>query len=97
MSEPHKISLGDCPFCEEAVCHGEPHHPINHLGTETLAHRECLLREVIGSVGHQKGECSCFGGEGTGDDLSLSRRENARRAAAYFDLNGLPNSNRERN
>lgn len=46
-------------------------------------HRDCLLRMVIGSAGHQRGACSCFGGTEE-DPPGLSVREAARAAADYF-------------
>lgn len=42
-------------------------------------HYECSLRSVVGSVAHQRRQCSCYGGKGE-DDPELSIRENARRA-----------------
>lgn len=31
-------------------------------------HRECEIRQIAGSVGHQRGLCTCDGGPGTMDD-----------------------------
>lgn len=31
------------------------------------AHRECVLRSVMGSVAHMEGRCSCFGGDDPDD------------------------------
>jgi len=46
-------------------------------------HRECLLRNVVGSLAHQVGTCSCYGGT-RHDDPNLTLRENAKAAARYF-------------
>ena len=41
--------IKDCILCEEPVEHGEPWMPINGV---QQAHRECLLRDVMGGIGH---------------------------------------------
>lgn len=51
-----------CMLCQEPIAEGDcgtfqGAHPI---------HYECQMRSVVGSVGHQMGTCSCFGG--TEDD-----------------------------
>lgn len=48
-------------------------------------HYECRLRGVIGSVGHQKGLCSCFGGTEE-DPEGMTKHEAAIAAARYFHL-----------
>jgi hypothetical protein len=48
-------------------------------------HRECFLRAIVGSVGHQTGQCSCFGGTEE-DPPGLTRRQKAQAALALFDL-----------
>lgn len=70
-----------CLYCDEAILEGEPFDTVNG-GADTL-HAECLLRMVIGSVGHQRERCPCFGGV-EGDPVGLSRREAARAAAMVF-------------
>lgn len=52
-------------------------------GTARVAHRECAIQNVVGSVGHQKGICSCFGHQDVSED-GLTRREAAKRAYAYW-------------
>jgi hypothetical protein len=47
-------------------------------------HRECMLRQIVGSVGHQLGTCSCHGGEGPCDPPGMTVREAARAAADLF-------------
>lgn len=70
-----------CLHCDEEIL---PHEMIPDA--EGKVHRECLLRSIVGSVGHQMGRCSCFGYRGNGDDESLTRRENALIAARFFDI-----------
>lgn len=49
-------------------------------------HRECTLRGIVGSVGHQLRECGCFGG--TYDDPpGLTKREAARAAVELYESN----------
>lgn len=71
-----------CVHCNEEIL---PHERIPHV--EGKMHRECMLRSVVGSVGHQMRICSCFGGNGTGDVGGLTKRENAQAAAQYFARN----------
>lgn len=42
-------------------------------------HHECFMRGVTGSVGHQRGTCSCHGGSEE-DPPGMTRREAARAA-----------------
>jgi len=49
-------------------------------------HRECFLRGVYGSVGHQLGRCSCHGGPGLEDGPEdMTMREAARAAVKLFE------------
>lgn len=69
-----------CAMCDEAIAAGD-------IGTVErggrVIHYECMMRSVIGSVGHQKKLCSCYGGDQE-DDPALTRREAAKAAVAYF-------------
>lgn len=71
----------ECPFCGEPVL---PEESVEINNRTVLAHRDCLLRQVVGSVAHQQGRCSCYGGD-EGDDPALTRREAAAAAVAYFE------------
>jgi hypothetical protein len=73
-----------CPFCDEPTlyeteacrildCDGEP-RPV---------HLECLMRSVMGSVGHQRGECSCKGVDDTSEE-GLTYRQAAKAALEYY-------------
>lgn len=64
-----------CPYCAEPILESEP---VREIANGTL-HEECLVRMVIGSVGHQLGVCSCYGGVAE-DPPELSLREAARLA-----------------
>lgn len=46
-------------------------------------HRECMLRNVLGSVGHQRKKCSCYGGTEE-DPPGMTKREAARAAVRLF-------------
>ena len=45
-----------CPLCEEPVTAEQARdpraQPIGGLGGDRIAHRECLLRDVMGGIGH---------------------------------------------
>lgn len=51
---------------------------------ERMFHRECLTRMVVGSVGHQKGRCTCFAGVEDHSEDGMTRREAALAAWRYF-------------
>jgi hypothetical protein len=71
-----------CPYCSEAIQPGEPTQSISHNGQPCEFHVECTVRMVAGSVEHQLGKCSCYGGSEVEPALSL--RELARRAYKVF-------------
>jgi hypothetical protein len=70
-----------CLHCEEPILESEAALPLNN-GT-LFMHRECMFRQVAGSVGHQRGQCMCHNIEDTSED-GLTLRESARRALAYW-------------
>jgi hypothetical protein len=68
-----------CILCREAV-------QANDIGTiehGQVAHYECRLRLAVGSLGHQRRRCACFGGTEE-DPPGLSFRQAAVAAALYF-------------
>jgi hypothetical protein len=76
-----------CGWCEEPV-----------LGTDERApnyqqpmHYECGLRAALGSLGHQRKRCSCYGGAEE-DPSGMTRRQAAVAAAMYFHLGRLPDN-----
>jgi hypothetical protein len=60
-----------CEYCHEEIRDGElsPVFPAR-------LHRECLIRKIAGSAAHQRGECSCSGGD-RADPPGMSVREAA--------------------
>jgi hypothetical protein len=65
-----------CLWCGEPVAPAEqdPHRVGQPI------HYECGLRCALGSVGHQRRRCSCYGGDEE-DPPGMTRREAARAAA----------------
>lgn len=79
-----------CPFCGEPCdIETEAIRMLQHDGAMPEesglrpVHLECLCRSVMGSVGHQRGECSCTGEEDTSEE-GLAHRQAARAALAYY-------------
>jgi len=73
-----------CAHCGEAIGKQDDGFAIpSYDGGDILImapfHRACFLRGIVGSVAHQRRECSCFGGLGE-DDPKLTRREAAQAA-----------------
>ncbi len=48
-------------------------------------HRECLIRSIMGSVGHQRHQCRCYGGK-TDDPEGMTPRQAARAAYVEYAL-----------
>ena len=56
---------------------------VNSDGPACIAyHYECHARMVLGSLGHQQGRCSCFGGTDE-DPPEMTPRQAARAALAF--------------
>jgi hypothetical protein len=51
---------------------------------EISYHRECFMRQVVGSVAHQRKTCTCFGGTEAEDPAELTPRQEAAAAVALF-------------
>ena len=75
-----------CLYCVEPIVDGDCGVETPYLGpteqTTVVQHKECFLRGVLGSVGHQRKKCSCFGGTEE-DPPGMTRREAAKAALAY--------------
>lgn len=82
-----------CDWCKEDVIRGEDGFVLpgllkegdDYVGRLVVFHRECYLRQSIGSLGHQKKTCSCYvrtGGEEDPPDMTI--REAAKAATNYF-------------
>lgn len=66
-----------CPHCGEPIHVGDD---AIEMGGGGRLHRECLIRMLVGSVGHQLHLCSCYGGDYE-DPETLTKRDAARAAA----------------
>lgn len=72
---------GFCVWCDEPVLEGEQ----DRRRPNEAWHAECGIRSVLGSVGHQRGLCTCFGGPGTMDDPpGLTKRQAAKAAQEEY-------------
>lgn len=69
-----------CVMCEEPVVAAD-------IGTISAAgqveHYACRMRAITGSVGHQMGRCSCFGGSEE-DPPGMTRKQAAEAATALW-------------
>lgn len=73
-----------CSWCEEVVVEGDRGVILPSIPEgKTLYHLECFLRQITGSVGHQRKTCSCFGGREE-DPKGMTLREAARAAVDEF-------------
>jgi hypothetical protein len=77
-----------CVYCDEPIAMGDD--GFIYAGGDTM-HRECHLRGVIGSVAHQQKRCSCYGGNGNGEEEGMTRRQDAQAALEYFERHGIRN------
>jgi hypothetical protein len=68
-----EISFGDCGFLVPLI--GQP-------GRTLAEHRECFLRQIVGSVAHQRAACSCFGGRPQPSATTTTPRERRLEALA---------------
>lgn len=75
-----------CPLCREIIRDGEDTRPMN--GIDHGAHRECLLRSVVGSIEHLE-----MGPHGVGEchkhDRGLTYRQNALLVDEWVTKNGI--------
>ena len=79
-----------CLHCEEAIQLGDEGQIIPHIDDGNViqrpVHRECLIRMVVGSIGHQKKQCSCYNkNEAQEDQPGISKRQAAILACNYFE------------
>jgi len=73
-----------CGFCQEPIQAGDRGCTIpDFFGGENPFHFECHMRLVIGSLAHQQGRCSCYGGEAH-DPPGMTLRQAARAAFEYW-------------
>lgn len=76
-----------CLHCEVPIAEGDDGVLMPVLDTKGARtaplHRECDLRMVVGSVGHQLKKCSCFGGH-MDEPPGMNRRDGAIAAETLF-------------
>lgn len=72
-----------CAWCDEPIDASEA-APRFH---DNPVHRECGIRLIAGSVGHQEKRCVCFGGD-MEDPPNMTKRQAARAAALVFEMTG---------
>lgn len=70
----------DCTGCDDKIEEGESGV---RYANGPHAHAECHLRSVLGGVNHQKGLCTCCGGDEPPDPPGMTRREAAQAAWDY--------------
>src|SRR4051812_31533512 len=72
-----------CLHCEEEIKEGDEGEMMPGGGAIRPVHAECLLRMVMGSVGHQQRRCPCYNGTEE-DPPGMTTRQAAIAAAEYF-------------
>ncbi len=72
-----------CLRCGEPIAAGDQGWVYDRDTSFWAVHYECRMREIVGSVAHQEGRCSCFGGDGSDDEFE-TKREAARAAVKLF-------------
>lgn len=72
-----------CAWCDEPIAASDA-APMFH---DNPVHRECAVRLIAGSVGHQEKRCACFGGD-MEDPPNMTKRQAARAAALVFEMTG---------
>lgn len=72
-----------CVWCDERIAPGDAREP-------GPMHYECQLRSILGSVGHQLKQCSCYGGTRE-DPPNMTRRQAAVAAALFHHFGKEPN------
>lgn len=73
-----------CPYCDEPIGPFELTDTVNDFEKGPVRwHWECAARMVVGSVGHQKRKCGCYGGA-EDDPPNMTKRQAAGAALRYF-------------
>lgn len=78
----------ECSWCNEGFVEDEQGIGIPSIDDEQNAifafyHKNCFLRTIFGSVGHQRMQCSCYGGT-LEDPQELPLREAANAAVREY-------------
>lgn len=79
--------MKECIYCGEEVLEDEQHP---HYALQSI-HKECGIRQAIGSVAHISHRCACdVPGSSEGDPPGLTKREAAKAAVSlYIEVNKL--------
>lgn len=77
------MGLDMCPYCEEAIEEGDRFRNIPWDEVPRRIHLECIMRMIVGSVGHMKGLCECHG-RTDASEIGQTRRQAARDAYEYY-------------
>lgn len=78
-----------CALCSTAVADGESHRTINTPEGISPAHRECLLRSVLGGIGHLTAhEYWCL--QQHDPDMGMNYRESALAVDQWVHEHGYP-------
>lgn len=80
LAESNELPL--CAWCKEEILSEE----LVDSCDKTKLHRDCLIRAMVGSLGHQNQRCPCFGGIEE-DPPGLTARQAATAAATKFRAN----------
>jgi hypothetical protein len=82
------VPIGElCRWCDEAFVEGDGGVVIDHHGENGVEdapyHQECFQRQIVGSVAHQRHQCSCYGGSHE-DSPNMTIREAAKAAVEEY-------------
>lgn len=89
LADPEEVRIPTpvgqpCGFCQEPIQAGDRGCTISDFSVgENPFHFECHMRLVIGSLAHQQGRCSCYGGEAD-DPPGMTLRQAAHAAFEYW-------------
>lgn len=72
-----------CLHCREPIAVGDCGFVQPYVSRSLAFHRECMLRNLLGSVGHQRKRCSCYGGTEE-DPPGMTKRQAALAAVLLF-------------
>jgi hypothetical protein len=82
-----EVKNRDCLWCEEPVLDTERMVLMQYMGPESTEmrrfHHACSARSILGSLGHLKKTCHCYGGD-LEDPPGLTKREAAEAAYRFF-------------
>lgn len=84
-----------CMYCDEPILPTDIARRLRCINadgviSESHTHRECVIRSVVGSVGHQLKMCRCYGGDAE-DPPGMTKREAAIAAVKMAGLWKEPN------